>query len=107
MHFPAFPLRSVFAQTFLWPSLYLYAMQPGYIKEIKMPNWVTNSITVDEKNFDRLCDLLLNDDELVDFNQVIPMPEDCYQGNLSIEDKIKYPLNWYDSEERPGKKVHA
>ena len=41
-----------------------------------MPNYVINKVTCD--NMDELKKLLLNKDENVDFNIIIPKPKDLY-----------------------------
>lgn len=52
-----------------------------------MPNWVTNNIIVDEKDFKKLKKLLLDKDEQVDFNKLVPMPQDLQitSGSYSWE----------------------
>ena len=32
----------------------------------------------------------------IDFNKIIPQPEGIYLEDLSLEDREKHPLNWYD-----------
>jgi hypothetical protein len=57
-----------------------------------MPNWVTNHIYAE----DHVLDALISNDE-VDFNSIIPMPDDVYRGNLGVQEEKKYPgqQNWY------------
>ena len=62
-----------------------------------MPNWVQNIITVKPSNIEKLKEVLLNEGEEVDFNKIIPMPEDIFLGNLGDKEKEKYgEKNWYD-----------
>src|SRR4051812_6071054 len=61
-----------------------------------MPNHVANKVIVDVTNVYKLYSAFLNESKLVDFNILIPSPPDMYRGNLSSEDKEKYPVNWYD-----------
>lgn len=42
-----------------------------------MPNWVTNNIIVNnKKDFEKVKKLLLNENNQIDFNKLIPMPKD-------------------------------
>lgn len=56
-----------------------------------MPNNITNIIIAEP----HVIDALLNDKDDVDFNKIIPQPEDLYLGSLSYEDMILHPNNWH------------
>lgn len=59
-----------------------------------MPNWVTNTVKV--QNFDVLKEKLLTENEEVDFNKLIPMPEDLNITAGSYEwqdDKYNFGFN--------------
>lgn len=74
-----------------------------------MPNHITNTLEITVWHSDnddyirKVLDLITTDDpELpyIDFNAIIPPPEDMFTGNLSIEDR-QYCAeagipNWYD-----------
>lgn len=59
-----------------------------------MPNWITNIVEAPE----HVIDAMLNDEGQVDFNTIIPTPEDVFQGALGNEERRKYPgeKNWYE-----------
>lgn len=60
-----------------------------------MPNWIVNKISVD-KDVDKIKEKLCTDNE-VDFNNIIPMPDNIYQGPLGKKEKELYgENNWYD-----------
>ena len=64
-----------------------------------MPNHITNKIQFyGEKNdISKVLELIKGEDEYIDFNKIIPMPNNIYQGNLGIEERKKYGKNnWYD-----------
>lgn len=58
-----------------------------------MPNWITNVVEAPE----HVIDAMLDNEGMVDFNNIIPTPEDVFQGALGNEEKRKYPgeKNWY------------
>ena len=67
-----------------------------------MPNHVKNVISL-EGNPDRIRQMLekIKNDEYgigtIDFNKVIPMPENIYTGNLGQRERMLYgDNNWYD-----------
>ena len=67
-----------------------------------MPNNITNRLNIIADK-DRIREILeaVQDDEhglgSVDFNKIIPMPEDIYRGDLGAEEKALYgEKNWYD-----------
>ena len=65
-----------------------------------MPNWVTNEVVFNfdmshEKN--RFMKLVTSDDNPFDFNNIVPMPEDIFKGDLGPNEREKYgSLNWRD-----------
>lgn len=67
-----------------------------------MPNHVTNTITYDGDR-KQIAEMLeaIKKDELgigtVDFNKIIPMPDDIYRGDLGPKERELYgDKNWYD-----------
>ena len=65
-----------------------------------MPNWTYNTVQFVGKTEDsvkQLKDLLKSKDNDFDFNNVIPMPQHIFQGNLGQEEREKHGANnWYD-----------
>jgi len=67
-----------------------------------MPNHITNRIKLfgDESDIRRLMDNVKNDEYgigTVDFEKIIPMPDNIYRGNLgAAEQKLYGNNNWYD-----------
>ncbi len=66
-----------------------------------MPNHVTNKVEFfgNQKNIDKVLELIRGDDErpVIDFNKIIPIPDNIYLGNLGREEREKYgENNWYD-----------
>lgn len=67
-----------------------------------MPNHVTNIITYDgdRKQIAEMLEAIKNDElgfGTVDFQKIIPMPDDIYRGNLGRNEKEIYgDKNWYD-----------
>jgi len=69
-----------------------------------MPNWVMSRIEFDGKqeDVDRAFEAFkpkYNEAKgVIDFNEIVTMPDSVFRGNLSMEDREKYPgdLNWYD-----------
>jgi len=64
-----------------------------------MPNWTANKLEVSGLNDD--CEKFLNHmGEEMDFQKVIPMPEDCFTNNLGEKERKmceeKGIPNWYD-----------
>ena len=68
-----------------------------------MPNNVTNVLTVEGVSEERAAEILaairMDDVEgrrSIDFNKIIPMPEDVFRGNLGEEERQLYGRNnWY------------
>lgn len=60
-----------------------------------MPNHVTTILTAHPHD---VIEALLNEKREVDFEKVLPMPEDVYRGGLGAEEEAKYPgdKNWYN-----------
>ena len=70
-----------------------------------MPNWVKTKLTiknVTDEEFRNIVEQYCtkNEDDVwcLDFEKLIPMPDNVFRGPLSTEDRKKYPgnLNWYD-----------
>jgi len=68
-----------------------------------MPNHITNRLTIVSTDNDRIREILeaIQDDERglgsVDFNKIIPMPENIFRGDLGDKEKALYGKNnWYD-----------
>jgi hypothetical protein len=68
-----------------------------------MPNWVTNHLTIEAENEERLHEIMTAiayDDKglgTIDFEKIIPMPENIFRGNLGDEERQLYGKNnWYD-----------
>ena len=49
-----------------------------------MPNWVTNRIVFhgDQENIDRVLQYIKGNGSKIDFNKIIPMPDNIYRGDL-------------------------
>ena len=67
-----------------------------------MPNHVTSVITLsgDENRIKAMLEQIKNDEVgigSVDFNKILPMPDNIYRGNLGTQELTKYgDNNWYD-----------
>lgn len=67
-----------------------------------MPNHVTNVLTIvgDKEIVANMHEAIKNDKYgigTIDFNKVVPMPENIYRGDLGITERHKYGKNnWYD-----------
>ena len=65
-----------------------------------MPNWVATKIkftSITDEQFDRIVEQYCTNGCL-DFEKLIPMPDNVFRQSLTPEDRRKYPgdLNWYD-----------
>lgn len=63
-----------------------------------MPNYITNRIRVQAKDWEALKSALINDEGHVDFNKVKPMPDSVYQEDLVGNSYIPpagYRETWY------------
>lgn len=63
-----------------------------------MPNYITNRIRVQDKDWEALKSALINEDGHVDFNKVKPMPDSVYQEDLVGSPYIPpagYIETWY------------
>lgn len=69
-----------------------------------MPNHVTNKVTLhcSEERFKEIFNAIKRDEkedgiDCIDFEKIIPMPENIFRGSLGQEEREKYgTLNWYD-----------
>lgn len=64
-----------------------------------MPNWVTNRIVFhgNQENIDRVLQYIKGNGSMIDFNKIIPMPDNIYRGDLGKRERELYGLNnWYD-----------
>lgn len=67
-----------------------------------MPNYVMNRLRVHPNNWQTIKNLLLDADGDVNFNNIIPMPDNVYRGDLLVGRGGAYDLpdgytdNWYD-----------
>lgn len=64
-----------------------------------MPNHVTNVITFNNIDQDKAVELIekYTTEECIDFNKIIPQPDDLYQGALGEKEReIHGTHNWYD-----------
>jgi hypothetical protein len=59
-----------------------------------MPNHVTTILTAPS----HVLAVLIDEKGQVDFNRVVPMPENVFRGSLTPDQQKQYPgdLNWYD-----------
>ena len=67
-----------------------------------MPNWCHNEVTVqgEKKHVKEFMDFVKSDKQEFDFNEIVPMPKNIFEGDLSSEEREKYgSLNlintWY------------
>ena len=61
-----------------------------------MPNWTYNNLQFigkTEESVKQLKDLLKSDESDFDFNNIVPMPQHIFQGNLGQEEREKYGSN--------------
>ena len=64
-----------------------------------MPNHVTNKIEFygKKESIKKVLKLINGEYECIDFNKIIPTPENIYQGNLGEKERELYGKNnWYD-----------
>lgn len=67
-----------------------------------MPNHVTNVIRLqgDAEQIKKLRQAVMNDQfgpGSIDFEKIIPMPDDIYRGDLGVTERARYgQKNWYD-----------
>ena len=64
-----------------------------------MPNWCDNKVSIcgSRDSISKVRNLLLGEDNLFDFEKIIPMPDYIYRGMLGKEEKQIYgENNWYD-----------
>lgn len=74
-----------------------------------MPNWVTNRIEAPKYIIDELMSVDENGNDFFDFNTIILMPSNIFQGDLGQKERELYGSdNWYDwSYENWGTKWNA
>lgn len=64
-----------------------------------MPNWVTNRIVFhgNQENIDKVLQYIKGNGSKIDFNKIIPMPDNIYRGDLGKRERELYGSNnWYD-----------
>ena len=68
-----------------------------------MPNHITNVLSFEDIPYEEVKEILeaIKNDEFgigsIDFNKIIPMPDNIYRGNLGNEERELYGKdNWYD-----------
>ena len=64
-----------------------------------MPNWCENSVSIygSKDTISKIRNLLLGENNVFDFEKIIPMPDYIYRGNLGKEEEEIYgENNWYD-----------
>lgn len=64
-----------------------------------MPNHVTNTITFhgEQRDIDKVLELIKGETSCIDFEKIIPMPENIFRGNLGPKERELYGSNnWYD-----------
>ena len=64
-----------------------------------MPNHVTNKITFigNQEHINTILNMIKGEKEWIDFNKIVPMPDDIYLGDLGPEERKLYGnRNWYD-----------
>lgn len=76
-----------------------------------MPNHVTNKIEFhgEQENIKKVLELIKGEDDYIDFEKIIPMPDNIFRGDLGREERELYGTNnWYDwSIENWGTKWNA
>ena len=74
-----------------------------------MPNHITNRITADAETLRTVAEALRGAESAVDFNRLVPMPDDIQVGDLTMEErKASGGRNWYDwSRQNWGTKWNA
>ena len=64
-----------------------------------MPNHVTNKIKFygEQSNINKILEIIKGEEGCIDFNKIVPTPDNIYQGNLGVEERKLYGTNnWYD-----------
>ena len=74
-----------------------------------MPNNITNKLTIigDKEQVQEVLEFIQMEEDsedydgfsgigTIDFNKIIPMPDNIYRGDLSSEKRKENPNNWYD-----------
>ena len=64
-----------------------------------MQNHVTNKITFigDQDNINTILNMIKGENEWIDFNKIVPMPDDIYRGALGQKERELYGnKNWLD-----------
>lgn len=73
-----------------------------------MANIIHIVIVVKNVSIKEIVDRYTSDEFLLDFNKIIPMPDDVYMGDLTPEIELEYPNNWYTwATEHWGTHSHA
>lgn len=64
-----------------------------------MPNHITNRIEFhgEQSNIDKVLELIKGEEECIDFNKIVPMPDNIFRGNVGAKERELYGTNnWYD-----------
>lgn len=64
-----------------------------------MPNHITNRIEFygDQDNINKVLDLIKGSEECIDFEKIVPMPDNIFRGNIGNAERELYGKNnWYD-----------
>lgn len=64
-----------------------------------MPNHVTNQIVFNghQNDINMVLELIKGETECIDFEKIVPPPNNLYRGNIGPEERAKYGANnWYD-----------
>lgn len=64
-----------------------------------MPNHITNKIEFygEQSNIDKVLELIKGEKECIDFEKIIPMPDNIFRGNVGAQERELYGKNnWYD-----------
>ena len=64
-----------------------------------MPNHVTNMVQFhgEQENIDKVLALIKGEESCIDFQKIIPMPDNIFRGNLGSKERELYGKNnWYD-----------
>ena len=64
-----------------------------------MPNHIANRIEFygEQENINKVLELIKGEEAAIDFNKIVPMPDNIFRGNLGQQERELYGTNnWYD-----------